>query len=224
MRERMQARKNIIIIIVAILLVVPAVALAQDTDTDQPITECNPVAQRIVAQFDVTCEEVLAQVNSGYGFGQIMKALYISDSGLAIDGTWQDLLVSQESTGIGWGQYKMALRLGVDEAGADQLLLWKQSGLGWGQIKKAIAIAGVSDEADVADVITMMQDDMVWEAIRDQLNLPQGKPPWAGKGKFTTDGGPPGLSGANGKLKEGKQTGPPEWANNDKEPSEDQTT
>jgi hypothetical protein len=219
----MPARKNIIIVLLAILVAVPAIALAQDPDTDQPITECNPAAQRIVAQFDVTCEDVLAQVNDGYGFGQIMKALYVIDSGFAFDGTWQQLMVAQESTGIGWGQYKMALRLGVDEASPDQLLQWKQSGLGWGQIKKAIAIAGVSDETDVVDVISMMKDGMEWEAIRDQLNLPQGKPPWAGNGKFKTDGGPPGLSGVKGRLKQGKQTGPPEWANSDKGTNEDQS-
>jgi hypothetical protein len=220
----MQAPTKVIIVFVAILLAVPAVSLAQDTDSDEPITECNPAAQRIVKQFNVTCEEVLAQVNNGYGFGQIMKALYVTNSRSASDGPWQELLVAQESTGIGWGQYKMALRLKVEGTTTDQLLGWKESGYGWGQIKKAIAIAGVTDKVDADAVLAMTKKGMEleWEAIRQSLDLPPGKPPWAGKGKFGSGDMPPGLSGAHGKLKQDKQTGPPEWANNDKETSEDQ--
>ncbi len=217
MMKKVIARPKLIIVLLAILLAVPTIVLAQDDEPDKPITECNPAAQRIVAQFDVTCDDVLEQVNAGYGFGQIMKALYISNSSLSGDDTWQDLLVAQETSGIGWGQYKMALRFEKDGVSAQQLLDWKTSGYGWGQIKKAIAIANVAEDATVDQVLTMMKDDMEWDAIRDALGLPPGKPPWAGNGKFGSNDGPPGLSGAKGQQKGNKQTGPPEWANNDKD-------
>ena len=222
MKRKMFTKQKVLIILAIVLLALPAIALAQDTDSDKPVTECNPAAQRIIAQFDVTCEAVLEQVNAGYGFGQIMKALYIAESGSAYDGTWQQLLIDQDTSGIGWGQYKMALRLEVEGVPAAKLLEWKQLELGWGQIKKAIAIAGVVDDTSVEQVITMMDEGMEWEEIRDALGIPPGKPPWAGKGKFNSGDGPPGLSGAKGNQKGDKQTGPPAWANNDKDSGEDQ--
>lgn len=222
MKRILQVRSKIILIVI-LLLAIPSVALAQDSGSGGSPTGCNPAAQRIVAQFDVTCEEVLEQVNNGYGFGEIIKALYITRGGFNYEGGWQGLLAAQGESGIGWGQYKMALRFGIDDASASQLLSWKLAGHGWGQIRKAIAIAGVSDRVSVDDVLGMMESGMEWEAIRDELGLPPGKPPWAGNGKIKFGKFPPGWAAANEKFKGEKRTGPPDWANNDKNSSEEQS-
>lgn len=214
------------VILIALLLAFTAITNAQDDDPDDALPTCsNPAIMRIVAMFTdengvefVTCQDILNEMAKGYGLGEIVKAIYLFQNAPGFADSWQQLLKDKQQEGFGWGQYKMAWRMSNAEVSPETLFEWKQSGLGWGQIKQAMAIASVTDDKSVDDIIEMMQSGMDWEQIRAELGYPPGPPPWA-KGANKGDDGkiPPGWlkQAEKGKDKtKDKQPGPPAWANN----------
>ena len=186
-----------VILLLSMLLVIPAASMAQDRKQT-----CNPAAARLAEVMDVDCQDLIDLQAEGYGLGEIMKAWYLSQD-LEGLGDWPDLL-EKKGEGIGWGQFKMAYRIAGGDGDPQALLELRQSGVAWGQIKKAQAMkeAGLMD---FDEALEAFQAGIGWDEIRDQLELEEGPPPWAGP-KFKNKG----------------DNGPPPWANNDKDKGEDQ--
>jgi hypothetical protein len=214
------------VIIIVLLLAFTTVADARDDDPDDTLPTCsNPAIMRIVAIFTdengaelVTCQDILDEMANDYGLGEIVKAIYLFQNAPGFADSWQQLLEDKQQEGFGWGQYKMAWRLSNGELPPETLFGWKQSGLGWGQIKQAMAIASVTGDKSVEDIIKMMQSGMDWEQIRAEVGYPPGPPPWAKGANKDEDGNvPPGWVKQAEKEKDktkDKQPGPPAWANN----------
>lgn len=192
-----------LIIIIALLLVLPAAALAQDEDGEEPITNCNhPVVSRLADAMEVKCAELLGLLAKGYGLGQVMQAVFVLE-GTGEFSQVEGLILQKQEEGIGWGQMKAARRMAGEDGDAVEMLRLKQEeGLGWGQIKKIQALidAGASPE----DAIQWMKEDLGWEEIQTKPGMQEGPPPWAagGKNKDKTNGnGPPAWSNAGGNNK-----------------------
>ncbi|MGW8317910.1 MAG: hypothetical protein ACWGPS_01605, partial [Candidatus Promineifilaceae bacterium] len=213
-------------LVVMALLAFTAVAFAQDGEGDEDETVpavCNPVAQQLTEMIpDLDCTRFLELQASGIGPGEILKAWKLSQAFTGFQEDWEALLEAKQD-GVGWGQFKMAYRLGGAD-GATDMLQMKQEGYGWGQLRKAQALAaaaGIDFETALNEVTTK-----TWEEIQAAYpDLPAGPPPWAGGGKDKDNQGPPpwanGGKGTDdgstapglGKNKEGKRTGPPPWSN-----------
>jgi hypothetical protein len=166
--------------------------------------ECVPYAGWLAETMDVSCDELMALHAEGVGFGQIMMAWRISQTLPDYEGSWEDLLASHLE-GEGWGQTMMAYRFAAAfDADPAEMLALKEAGLGWGQIGHAHALAAADLGLSFDDAVALLQSDLGWGEIRDQLGLPDGPPPWAGKPAWTGEGGQPSWGG-----------GPPPWAGGD---------
>lgn len=214
-----------LVLVVVALLALTGVAFAQDGQGDEDEgapAVCNPVAAQLAETVGLDCTELLNLQASGTGLGEILKAWKLSQVFTGFQEDWEALLEAKQA-GVGWGQFKMAYRLGGAD-GATDMLQMKQEGYGWGQLRKAQALAaaaGIDFETALNEVTTK-----TWEEIQAAYpDLPAGPPPWAGGGKDKDNQGPPpwanGGKGTDdgstapglGKNKEGKRTGPPPWSN-----------
>lgn len=213
-------------LVVMALLALTAVVFAQDGEGEEDEAApavCNPIAQQLAETVGLSCTELLNLQASGTGLGEILKAWKLSQVFNGFQEDWQALLGAKQA-GVGWGQFKMAYRLGAADGSAQMLLDKKQEGYGWGQLRKAQALAaaaGIDFEIALNEVTTK-----TWEEIQAaHPDLPAGPPPWAGGGKDKDNQGPPpwanGGKGTDdgstapglGKNKEGRTTGPPPWSN-----------
>jgi hypothetical protein len=225
------------VLVVVALLALTAVAFAQDGQGDEDEAApavCNPVAAQLAETVGLDCTELLDLQASGTGLGEILKAWKLSQVFSGFQEDWETLLQAKQA-GVGWGQFKMAYRLGAADDSAQMLLEKKQEGYGWGQLRKAQALAaaaGIDFEAALTEVTTM-----TWEEIQaGHESLMGGPPPWAGGGKDKDNQGPPpwanGGKGTDdgstapglGRNKEGKTTGPPPWSNAGGRQSQDDET
>ncbi len=192
------------ILLFILLLAVPAIVLAQEgEDGDEDAILCNPAMDRLATEMTIDCSVLMDYRANGVGLGNIMKAYYLSNSLTGFGETWESLLDRKQAEGLGWGQFKMAQRLAGGSYEPDALLLKKQEGYGWGHIKKALALdaAGIMD---FDEALTMTEDGLDWDKIREENGYPPGPPPWAasGKDKDKTGHGPPPWANAGGKDKD----------------------
>lgn len=180
---------RIVSIVALLLLVIPAVASAQEEE----ITCEHPRVVYLVEKSDASCQEIIDLVDSGVGFGQIMKAIVVAESMPEGSGTdWRDLLQAHLD-GQGWGQlshaYGLKGRFNTLDLSPEELLELRESGLGWGQIVHAQALASADIGVSFEEAVTMLQNGLGWGEIRAELGLENGPPPWAGQGKDKASNG-----------------------------------
>ncbi|MGB3717606.1 MAG: hypothetical protein WA996_24530 [Candidatus Promineifilaceae bacterium] len=205
-----------LIALATVLMLLPAVGLAQDGGDDvddEASSYCNsPVAQYLVEELGFDCELMAV---GGVGLGEIMKAWHLSQTIPGFEDDWESLLMLKKE-GLGWGQVKMAARLGNgDPEMIEKYLTLRESDVGWGQINHAQALAD-AEILDFDEALDKFQNGMGWDEIKAELGL-EGPPPWVG-GKNKADKGPP-VGAAGGKN---KSHGPPPWAQHGKDDDNDQ--
>jgi hypothetical protein len=187
-----------ILLLVLVLLLLPLQVVAQDEDTEEKRTNCNPVMFELAGEMGIGCQALVELQNGGAGLGEIMKAWHLSQNIEAYNGDWQTLLEMKQQN-VGWGQFKMAYRLAESSAQAEQLLTLKQSGMGWGQIRKAQAISEAGLGLTFEQALEFSRGDMDWGEFQEQRGLPPGPPPWSsGNKERENQGKSPWANGNNG--------------------------
>lgn len=195
-----------VLTVVLLLVLVSAVASAQE----EAITCEHPQVIYLVEKTGASCQEIIDLVDSGAGFGQIMKAVVVAESLPEGSGTdWRDLLQVHQD-GTGWGQishaYGLTGRFNNLDLDPETMLELREAGLGWGQIVHAQALASADIGLTFEAAVIMLQDGKGWGEIRAELGLENGPPPWAGQGKDKN-------VGANiGNGNNGNGQGKPPWA------------
>jgi hypothetical protein len=196
--ENNRIKPGAVVLLMLVLLLIPLQVIAQDEDTEEKGTDCNPVMLELAGEMGIGCPELVGLRNGGAGLGEIMKAWHLSQNLEAYNDDWQSLLEMKQQN-IGWGQFKMAYRLSNSREEAEQLLALKQSGMGWGQIRKAQAISEAGLGLTFEQALEFARGDMDWGEFQEQQGLPQGPPPWAGGNKVRENQGkPPWANGNNG--------------------------
>jgi hypothetical protein len=207
MNQIVNLKVTAILLSFALLLGLTAPTWAEDAP--EPVENCAPMAVWLAETMEVDCEDLMALHAEGVGFGQIMMAWRLSQSLPDYEGSWEDLLASHLE-GEGWGQTMMAYRFAAAfDADPEEMLALKQSGMGWGQIGHAHALANADLGLSFDDAVAMLQSGMSWGEIRDELGLPPGPPPWAGRPEWA---GTPPWAGPPGADDNGGPGGPPPWA------------
>lgn len=178
---------KIIVVFALFLVVVPSVASAQEGE----INCGHPQVFYLVGHSDASCQEIVDLVESGVGFGQIMKAIVVAEGMPEGSVDWRDLLQTHRE-GVGWGQishaYGLNGRFNSLDLSPEVLLALREAGLGWGQIVHAQALAKADIGLSFDEAVAMLQQGMGWGEIRAELGLENGPPPWAGQGKAQNRG------------------------------------
>jgi hypothetical protein len=196
---------KILFVIGLLLTGIPPAVSAQEE-----VINCeHPRVVYLVEKTGTSCQEIVDLVESGIGYGQIMKAVVISESmpeGSAVD--WRELLEAHLA-GAGWGQiskaYGLQGRFEILDLTPEAILELRESGLGWGQIVHAKSLASADIGLSFEEAVAMLQGGMGWGEIRTELGLESGPPPWAGQDKAKNGQG----IGNNGN---GNGQGKPPWA------------
>jgi hypothetical protein len=209
MKQKITLGLSAVVLSLALLMGLTASVMAQVED--DPELACIPRAAWLAETMDVTCDELMALHAEGVGFGQIMMAWRLSQTLPDYEGSWEDLLAAHLA-GEGWGQTMMAYRFAAAfDADPAEMLALKEAGMGWGQIGHAHALANADLGLSFDDAVTLLQSGLGWGEIRDQLGLPPGPPPWAGRPEWAGGPGGDGPGNSNGNGNNGRG-GPPPWA------------
>ena len=202
-KDKSKAITKLFLFGVLLLLIFPLQLAAQDEETDEPRSECNPAEMNLAADMGIECQELLGLINSGAGLGEIKKAWYLSQNLGAGADNWQ-ALIELKQQGTGWGHIKKAYYLADSQADVERLLALRQTGMGWGVIKHAKALANAGLGITFEQALELFQSGKEWDEIREDLGLPHGPPPWSGGSKERTGSGKPPWANGNSPPKADK--------------------
>jgi len=209
-KGKSKAKNRLFLFGVLVLLFIPLQLTAQDEETDEPKSECNPAENNLAAEMNlaadigIECQELLGLINSGAGLGEIKKAWQLSQNLGAGTDNWQALLEMKQQ-GTGWGHIKKAYYLADSHVDVEGLLALKQSGIGWGVIQHAQALANADLGISFEQALELFQSGKDWDEIREDLGLPNGPPPWSGGSKERAGSGKPPWANGNSPPKADKK-------------------
>ncbi|HML24464.1 MAG TPA: thrombospondin type 3 repeat-containing protein [Aggregatilinea sp.] len=142
----------------------------------------HPVATALAAEFDLDYDVVMGWHCQGFGFGEIARALLISEQS---DGTTPDDLLAEKAGGLGWGEIVKEYDVQPSSLAPGRVISAQKHADKW----------GTDDETDPGDQEMMQEQEQEQEQLQTEQNTGPGNSGNAPGQEKKDDNGAPGNSG-----------------------------